>query len=542
MSPSNPNSPSGHDDHERTGDASEPSSPASPPEPVDTAFPPPTTPEVPPRPGDASEPPPTAPIETPPDTDLEVPGEPGGAVPVLEDPIEEEEEQLDLSRPPSGRSSLTTLNPETLDVMKSVWSAEPSEEERALHDKLKKDLKGPPIGFVTAAYGKVEIKRPNGQWQEVPAGTLLEAGTTVRTGTNVGGRSSAAIQYHDGTVTIIGSRTNLSVEDPRKPVVKPSWWKRVWERTKKAFGEDQGRGGPTAVPGSVGVIIESVGGARSVSRLAVDPECLEVVGGYTLPLGEPQAPPATSPTRLGGEAPGHSFTMSHGVAYRDFDGEWYIRVTFTVVNTGEEPIEVARESVSAEGMDATDSSSFPQRLTVVPGVRWSGDRVWTLPATSSRPKQVRIEYAPADGDPWTGELDLVYVAAWPAQGQAPRKSLWSVPVQPGRAVGWIDSSGDASVSLEVTVQNPSDIQLTVPLRYFWAKYGAAGGADGTASASRSSFGDAIRLPPGESSTGWVSWYWATRDLPTEIYFVFGATPQPTVQSLVSVVPGEDPTA
>lgn len=79
---------------------------------------------------------------------------------------------------------------------------------------------------------KVELKFGASEWRTASINQLVRPGTTIRTGA----LSKVELKYPDGTITRIGSRTNLSVLDKAQRSIKVASGKVWFKVTKKSIG------------------------------------------------------------------------------------------------------------------------------------------------------------------------------------------------------------------------------------------------------------------------------------------------------------------
>ncbi len=86
--------------------------------------------------------------------------------------------------------------------------------------------------IIKSLQNKVELKFGESMWREARADQLVRPGTSIRTGS----LAKAELMYPDGTITRIGSRTNLTVLDKDIRAVKLDSGKLWFKVTKKSAG------------------------------------------------------------------------------------------------------------------------------------------------------------------------------------------------------------------------------------------------------------------------------------------------------------------
>ena len=85
---------------------------------------------------------------------------------------------------------------------------------------------------IKGVHNKVELKYGESLWRDARADQIVRPGTKVRTGA----LAKAELLYADGTITRVGSRTNLIVLDKDIRAVKIESGKVWFKVTKKSFG------------------------------------------------------------------------------------------------------------------------------------------------------------------------------------------------------------------------------------------------------------------------------------------------------------------
>jgi hypothetical protein len=79
---------------------------------------------------------------------------------------------------------------------------------------------------------KVELKYGSSDWRVASTNQMVRPGTSIRTGS----LSRAELLYPDGTITRVGSRTNLTVLDKSNRAVRIDRGKMWFKVTKKSYG------------------------------------------------------------------------------------------------------------------------------------------------------------------------------------------------------------------------------------------------------------------------------------------------------------------
>ncbi|MFN4152150.1 MAG: FecR domain-containing protein [Candidatus Sericytochromatia bacterium] len=85
-------------------------------------------------------------------------------------------------------------------------------------------------GSLEKSINYVQVKK-NGKWQEAESGASLFVGNTLRTGP----RSVAEVKYDDGSLTRIGSRSNIVISDRKLNIKRGYIWGKVDKNKTKGL-------------------------------------------------------------------------------------------------------------------------------------------------------------------------------------------------------------------------------------------------------------------------------------------------------------------
>ncbi|MFO0624700.1 MAG: hypothetical protein U0325_03720 [Polyangiales bacterium] len=270
----------------------------------------------------------------------------------------------------------------------------------------------------------------------------------------------------------------------------------------------------------------------------------------------PAAAPAAAPTanNVGTPQPAaltvqqtvQTLVMQSGAAtvFRRNDGNWHVRVSYAVRNTGAEPVDVQRESFHVDEMGISgDLSSFPDHITINPGLTVTGDITWWRGATDPQPRAITVRYRPGDENApvlGTQSYTPVFSPAQPAPGTAPTAAVFTLAVtatSPG--LTFVHNDGNRHFRVNLQVRNTTTAPLLIHREMFHATVGTT--EAGLASQPElTTWADPATVAPGASVTGSLG-FWLSGDPapnPTSLHITFGPTvsPQATLDAPVTAGP------
>lgn len=231
----------------------------------------------------------------------------------------------------------------------------------------------------------------------------------------------------------------------------------------------------------------------------------------------PAAPVAPAPVAAGAI----NMSAANGVVYRWSDGDWVARVTVTAT-AGGSALAVARSGFLAEGFNQwSRGSNFPSGRILPAGQAASGDVAFYIRRTNPAPTSITINYAN-----WSQTVPLVAVAAPPPHATPVPTFTGGLAVTltgGGQTWRW-PSDQTHIVRVPVSVNNTSNVPLTLPTSY-WK--GTLGTATGRYWRQTATLNDDTVIQPGGTFTGFVSWYFpSSAPVPTSIQMMVGPEQQP----------------
>jgi hypothetical protein len=79
--------------------------------------------------------------------------------------------------------------------------------------------------------------------------------------------------------------------------------------------------------------------------------------------------------------------------FRHTDGNWHVRVSYSVHNGGAQPIDLNRDGFKVAEMDLSGGlSNFPEHVTINPGLTITGDIAWYYGATNPQPRGFTVRF------------------------------------------------------------------------------------------------------------------------------------------------------
>lgn len=232
--------------------------------------------------------------------------------------------------------------------------------------------------------------------------------------------------------------------------------------------------------------------------------------------------------------------------FRHHDGNWHARVSFAIRNTGAEPVDVRRESFRIADMELSGvMSSFPDHVTINPGLTSAGDITWWRSATDPQPRAITVLYRPGEDDApvlGTQAYNLVFAPTEPVPGNAPTAVVHTLAVTAqGVGLTFVHSDGNRHFRVNLQVRNTT----TAPLRVYRDHFHALVGATEAGHASQSeltTWADPVVIAPGAVAVGSMG-FWLNGDPspnPTTLRVSFGPTVSPQAAIDAPVAPGPSP--
>jgi hypothetical protein len=266
------------------------------------------------------------------------------------------------------------------------------------------------------------------------------------------------------------------------------------------------------------------------------------------PPAMPDGPGAFPPMPLTAQQTAQGLSMQSGAAtvFRHHDGNWHVRVTYAIRNTGTEPVDVRRENFHVDDMTVSgDLSSFPEHITLNPGLSVVGDITWWRGSTDPQPRAVTVRYRPgAEGTPAlaTQAYTPVFSPAQPVRGNAPMTVVNSLELAaPSAGLTFVHTDGNRHFRVNLQLRNTTTAPLLIHRELFHATVGTTE-ASLASQAELMTWGDPATLAPGATASGSLG-FWVTGDPapnPTALRVSFGpsVSPQATIEAPVS--PGPSP--
>lgn len=230
--------------------------------------------------------------------------------------------------------------------------------------------------------------------------------------------------------------------------------------------------------------------------------------------------------------------------FRHHDGNWHVRVSYAIRNTGAEPVDLRRESFQVDGMAISgDLSSLPEHITLNPGLAVMGDVAWWRSSADPQPRSVTVRYRPgAEGSAAlaTQAYTPVFSPAQPVQGNAPMAVVHSLELSvPSVGLTFVHTDGNRHFRVNLQLRNTTSVPLLIHREMFHATVGATE-ASIASQAELTTWGDPAMLAPGTSLSGSLG-FWVTGDPapnPSTLHVSFGpsVSPQATVDARVSAGP------
>jgi len=255
----------------------------------------------------------------------------------------------------------------------------------------------------------------------------------------------------------------------------------------------------------------------------------------------PAAPGAPAALTFTQTLQGLEVRSGAATVFRHTDGNWHVRVTYSVRNTGAEPVDVQRESFKVDDMaPASGHSTFPNHVSINPGMTATGDIAWWFSSSTAQPRAVTVKYQPGDGDApvlGTQAYAPVFAPVEPAPGAVPTAAVYTLPVTAvGTGLTFVHTDGNRHYRVNLQVQNTTSAPLRVWRDHFHAQVGEVEGNHANQT-ELTTWNDPTVIAPGASATATLG-FWFSGDPapnPTALRVVFGSlsSPQADLQAPVA---------